>query len=909
MMKQRKQKARGMKRTGLAILILFAVLCTAVPIQTQAASSAQGDRSQQKVLSAADDIHGQESPSASSDSQTASRGNTGSDTDQSIQEEGAASESHPPLSGENSASDDGQMPTGESPSSEPGQSSTGEDPSSEPGQSSIGEDSSSEPGQSSTGEGSSVDPGQSSFRENFSTEVPETEDPPILDGLVQEGNYYLFYINGVQLTKQGWQEISGARYYIGGNGHVTARMEEIGGNWRFYEYDVNTYGWAVQKDCWQYDLGVEYYFDLSGDCAKVYSTANRKLSIYQNGRMVLASNQTQTLSDGNLYYFGANGVRADSKGWKKTNAREWYLTDSKGSILAKMQSADGSWQYYDYNRQTVSWKKVANVWKVVEGREYYFSKNGRCTKIYTPSSGKCQEYRKRKMVTVKKDTVILRDGKIYYFNAKGKRITKPGWQKLSSEKYLQVGKKGYITCRLLKSKGIWRYYKYNYKSAKWVIQKNTWLSMDKKDYHFAKNGRCDMIYNIATKKCYKYTKGKSIAVKNATCVLKDGKIYHFNAKGICTSQAGWKEISAKEYAKVGKKGYVTHKMTNTSGSWKYYKRNYRTSKWEKQKKAWITVSRKEYYFDAKGNCTLIYNIKDKKCYDYKNGHMTLVRSDIRSIRSKKYYFGSDGKRVIQAGLYLTSAGKLVYVGPKGQVTKEIEGSVEDYEIADGRVIHCRVRNANSIYYYNSLGLITRKLDIYGKMVALTYDDGPSAYTSVILDVLDQNHSAATFFVLGQRVSAHASIIRRAYNMGCEIGNHTYSHQILTKVGISAAQNQISSTNTAVQNITGKSPVVMRPPGGAYNSTVAEAVGMPLILWSIDTLDWKTKNAASTQSAILNHVKDGDIILMHDLYNPTAEASKVVIPELVSRGYQLVTVSELADCRGGMQNGRVYHSFR
>ena len=277
MMKQRKQKARRMKRTGLAILLLFAVLCTAVPIQTQAASSAQGDRSQQKVLSAADDIHGQESPSASSDSQTPSRGNISSDTDQSIQEEGAASESHPPLSGENSASDDGQMPTGESPSSEPGQSSTGEDPSSEPGQSSIGEDSSSEPGQSSTGEGSSVDPGQSSFRENFSTEVPETEDPPILDGLVQEGNYYLFYINGVQLTKQGWQEISGARYYIGGNGHVTARMEEIGGNWRFYEYDVNTYGWAVQKDCWQYVLGVEYYFDLYGDCAKVYSTANRKI--------------------------------------------------------------------------------------------------------------------------------------------------------------------------------------------------------------------------------------------------------------------------------------------------------------------------------------------------------------------------------------------------------------------------------------------------------------------------------------------------------------------------------------------------------------------------------------------------------------------------------------------------------
>ncbi len=102
---------------------------------------------------------------------------------------------------------------------------------------------------------------------------------------------------------------------------------------------------------------------------------------------------------------------------------------------------------------------------------------------------------------------------------------------------------------------------------------------------------------------------------------------------------------------------------------------------------------------------------------------------------------------------------------------------------------------------------------------------------------------------------------------------------------------------------------MRPPGGNYNGTVASTVGMPLILWSIDTLDWKTRNAAATQAAVLNHVKDGDIILMHDLYGPTAEASKVIIPELINRGYQLVTVSELADCRGGMLNGMVYNAFR
>lgn len=85
--------------------------------------------------------------------------------------------------------------------------------------------------------------------------------------------------------------------------------------------------------------------------------------------------------------------------------------------------------------------------------------------------------------------------------------------------------------------------------------------------------------------------------------------------------------------------------------------------------------------------------------------------------------------------------------------------------------------------------------------------------------------------------------------------------------------------------------------------------MPLINWSIDTRDWATRSASSTISAVLNHVKDGDIVLMHDLYASTAEASKTIIPTLISRGYQLVTVSELAESRGGMTNGTVYTCFR
>ena len=129
------------------------------------------------------------------------------------------------------------------------------------------------------------------------------------------------------------------------------------------------------------------------------------------------------------------------------------------------------------------------------------------------------------------------------------------------------------------------------------------------------------------------------------------------------------------------------------------------------------------------------------------------------------------------------------------------------------------------------------------------------------------------------------------------------------MGIPQIQSQIGATNSAVQNVIGAAPVIMRPPGGGHNATVRSAVGMPLIMWSIDTLDWKTRNAASTQAAVLGKVSDGDIVLMHDLYGQTAAASRVIIPELLRRGYQLVTVSELSDCRGAMVGGGVYAAFR
>ena len=210
-------------------------------------------------------------------------------------------------------------------------------------------------------------------------------------------------------------------------------------------------------------------------------------------------------------------------------------------------------------------------------------------------------------------------------------------------------------------------------------------------------------------------------------------------------------------------------------------------------------------------------------------------------------------------------------------------------------------------------MVERSVDPTRPMIALTFDDGPSAtVTGRILNALEQNGGRATFFVVGSRVQSNAASILRAYQLGCEIGNHTYGHKYISKIGADAIRSELGTTNQLVAGITGVSPVLMRPPGGFYDSaslgTVGE-LGMSAVLWSIDTRDWQHKNAQKTIDTVLSQVKDGDIILMHDLYTASADAAEVLIPELTRRGYQLVTVSELASYRGGLAPGHIYSRFR
>lgn len=196
------------------------------------------------------------------------------------------------------------------------------------------------------------------------------------------------------------------------------------------------------------------------------------------------------------------------------------------------------------------------------------------------------------------------------------------------------------------------------------------------------------------------------------------------------------------------------------------------------------------------------------------------------------------------------------------------------------------------------------------VVALTFDDGPHGkFTNRILDCLEKYNAKATFFVLGSRVKGHEDTLKRVIKAGNEVGSHTYSHQDLRKLNGSELSMELNETTRLLQSRVNYTPMLLRPPYGAFNHTVSAVSKMPFVLWSVDTEDWKSRNSAVVTQRALSGIKSGDIVLFHDIYGSTAEAIERIIPELSNKGYQFVTVSQLAKYKGiTMQNGDKYFSF-
>ena len=186
------------------------------------------------------------------------------------------------------------------------------------------------------------------------------------------------------------------------------------------------------------------------------------------------------------------------------------------------------------------------------------------------------------------------------------------------------------------------------------------------------------------------------------------------------------------------------------------------------------------------------------------------------------------------------------------------------------------------------------------MIALTFDDGPG-YNSAsdrILDVLEKYHARATFFMVGINSEDHPNNIKRKIELGCELGNHTYDHK---RLGAKATKEDVRKCSDAIYNICGRRPTCFRSPGGETTQMIKDeckAENMPLYYWSVDTKDWKNRDANKIYNHVINYSDDGDIVLMHEIYASTADAVEKIVPELISQGYQLVTVSELVRAKTG-----------
>ena len=308
---------------------------------------------------------------------------------------------------------------------------------------------------------------------------------------------------------------------------------------------------------------------------------------------------------------------------------------------------------------------------------------------------------------------------------------------------------------------------------------------------------------------------------------------------------------------------------------------------------------KSYFVDYKNNnITDIYSIiKDKEQFNNKINELLNLKYPkfvVDSINNKsiRNYEIKDNELVIYFSDYDL------------ELEEKITLKVNYNEIKDLLKINYNLDSE----YTNEDGY---NYDPNKKTMAFTFDDGPGgSLTSDLVNILADNKAHATFFMLGNRMEKYATIVATIHNSGNEIGSHTWNHYNMGKAKIDKILEKEEQTKQVYYNITGDELTLMRPPYGIITNKQKEILDKIIVTWSIDTLDWKTKNTEQIKNEILKNAKDGEIVLMHDLYPTTVEAVKEVLPILYSRGYQIVNVSELAKLKGRtLEPHKVYYRIK
>lgn len=197
------------------------------------------------------------------------------------------------------------------------------------------------------------------------------------------------------------------------------------------------------------------------------------------------------------------------------------------------------------------------------------------------------------------------------------------------------------------------------------------------------------------------------------------------------------------------------------------------------------------------------------------------------------------------------------------------------------------------------------------LVALTFDDGPRPDTTArLLDGLALREAQATFFLVGERIPGNEALIRRMSAEGHQVGVHSYSHIRITALSGPDFNFEVGKTRAQLTNILGSREFWLRPPYGIVDDSVQNRAGSPVILWSLDPEDWKDRDVNRIVGAVLSQVRDGDIILFHDIYNSSVDAALQVADALLQQGYCLVTVEQLFQLKEiSLQNGVIYQKAK
>lgn len=194
-----------------------------------------------------------------------------------------------------------------------------------------------------------------------------------------------------------------------------------------------------------------------------------------------------------------------------------------------------------------------------------------------------------------------------------------------------------------------------------------------------------------------------------------------------------------------------------------------------------------------------------------------------------------------------------------------------------------------------------------KLAALTFDDGPHPeYTGPLLDGLKERGIKATFFLVGTQIHYAPELVSRMAREGHQIGVHTYSHVPVTGLDREEFLLQVEGNRRLIYSLLGERELWLRPPYGILDENAQSWADSPIVLWSVDPEDWKDSNVKRIKDHIVTHVRDGDIILLHDIYPSSVEAALAAVDELCRQGFRFVTVAELMEARGLMpESGQVY----